>query len=141
MRHIIVALIITGSTYIHGDNFLRDETTKKVLDSRTSLEWSDDSSLSGLNWKSALDYCEELELDGFGWRLPNIVELRSIVDYTATSPIYPIFENMTENYYWSSSTNGATPSQAWEVYFKTGVITSTNKGYLSHNTICVRNHK
>ena len=69
-----------------------------VKDNATGLIWQKCSKgLSGLNcesgsvddliWESAITYCEGLSLGNrTDWRLPNINELKSIVDYSRYHP-------------------------------------------------------
>jgi hypothetical protein len=57
------------------------------------------------------------------WRLPNVVELRSIVDVGAAgcgsgSPcIDPIFGPTIASYYWSATSDATDSGSAWYVYF------------------------
>jgi len=89
----------------------RDNTKETVMDSLTKLMWQDDLDAERLtkNWKEAIEYCETLTLGGYSnWRLPNINELHSIVDRntnrsTADTPIDPLFQNIGEGNYWSST--------------------------------------
>jgi hypothetical protein len=84
-------------------------------------------------WSSAITYCEGLTLGGrTDWRLPNINELRSIVDYAKTSAptIDSIaFPNTWSFAYWSSSTYAQNTILAWSVYFVNGNVDSYNKTY------------
>ena len=59
------------------------------------------------------------------WRLPNVNELRSLINYAATTtPVNWLnsqaqgFSNVQANFYWSSTT--ADVNHAWYVYFGSG---------------------
>lgn len=82
--------------------------TDTVIDSMTQLEWQrtalDDEDRS---WAEALDYCETLTHATKGdWRLPNVKELVTIVDETATvAPVVDAasFGDSSASRYWSST--------------------------------------
>lgn len=74
------------------------------------------SSATYVNWQVALNQCHSLSLASRIWRLPNIIELRSILDLTKASgalidttsfPFTP-----TSGYYWSSTTSNSYGSGA-----------------------------
>lgn len=76
-------------------------------------------------WQAALDYCQDSTSAGFtDWYLPNISELRSIVDNGRVSPaIDPtIFPGTPGNYFWSSSSYAGSGSDAWTVSFSYGNV-------------------
>ena len=98
-----------------------------ILDNKTGLAWQDDygdnaGEIKKATWQDALVYCHELRLGGRSdWRLPNIKELRSIVDRSRFDPaIDSAFTNVSSNVYWSSTTNVSDSSYAWLVYFNVG---------------------
>jgi len=115
-------------------------TAGVVTDSVTHLEWQDDYSdndntIKAANWTEAIAYCEGLGLDGTGWRLPNKKELLSIVDYSVYGPsISSVFEKISYDHYWSSTTQANYTPAAWGVYFYTGQPQS----YFKTNSINVR---
>ena len=117
---IAISLIATMAM---ADRFSRDKEI--VMDSETGLQWQDDSEAKTIveNWQGAIDYCESSTLGGYtDWRLPNIRELKSIVDRRRYNPaIYSIFENVdTTRYYNSSTSDVSFSSGVWSVYFKDG---------------------
>lgn len=63
-----------------------------VKDSVNEREWQDDYSdnsgvIKNTTWENAINYCENLTLDSKeDWRLPNINELKSIVDLRQSFP-------------------------------------------------------
>ena len=80
-----------------------------------------------LDWTSALTWCNSLASGRCGlsdnsvagdWRLPNIVELRSLIDYSRHDPALPgghPFVNVQPDWYWSSTTNPVTTTGAYNV--------------------------
>jgi len=112
---------VRGTT-TYGKNAFVDNGDGTVTDIATGLMWSQDDNGEQIYWKEALAYAESATLAGFNdWRLPNIKELQSIADYSATE--IPVLDasvfNLTEvtnivdgtieqlNYpfYWSSTSN------------------------------------
>lgn len=104
-----------------------------VMDQGTGLMWENDANVSDRGkvrtWTEALDYCENLTLGGYtDWRLPNINELRSIVDYSRTFPaIHPIFsiyfeEDINNSVYWSSTSYSELPGHAYIIVFDVGNV-------------------
>jgi hypothetical protein len=94
------------------------------------------------NWGSAINYCEGLTLGGSSdWRLPNINELRSLVDYSkSTSPSINtnFFPSSISTRYWASSTYALNTSSAWVISFSSGSITGDSNTKTSNNYVrCV----
>jgi hypothetical protein len=93
-------------------------------DKDTGLMWQDtkDVTESPTTYDDAIRYCEELPLGDYDdWRLPNITELKSIVDYTKHNPaIKDGFKNIASDFYWASSPRVSDSSGAWDVYFGYG---------------------
>ena len=66
------------------------------------------------------------------WRLPNIFELRSIVDLGRGLPaINPVFVNTQSSYayYWSSTSYAPSTTNAWDVDFTAGASNVDSKQY------------
>jgi len=134
--------MIGASLFLYA-GFSRD-SSGVVADSATGLAWQDDYSDNGgtiksATWQDALVYCEELSLGGKNdWRLPNMRELKSIVDDTKYNPaINSIFINVSSNNYWSASTVVSDSSITWIVSFNNGDDgwnSKTNENYIR----CVR---
>ncbi len=125
------------SSFLH--NF-QDNGDQTVTDQGTGLMWENDSNVNTQTrtWEEALAYCENLTLGGYSdWRLPNIQELRSIVDYTRHDPaIDPLFSSQSD-WYWSSTSQPPFPSWAWVLYFASGSCQQDLKSG-SHYARCVR---
>ncbi|MBN1945942.1 MAG: DUF1566 domain-containing protein [Bradymonadales bacterium] len=131
------------------DTSIEDEPT--VSDDITGLMWQ--GCAAGLtgeactgsatisSWSEALAYCENLEwAGGDDWRLPNLAELRSIVDNHQSEPAIDatVFQNTPASHFWSSSSRAALPDHAWCVDFQAGaLITDTAKTTEAHIR-CVR---
>ena len=105
-----------------------------VTDSKTGLAWQDNNDTNGTErtWQEAIDYCETLDLDGHNdWRLPNINELKTIIDRTKTQPaIVNGFEYVGVNHeyiYWSSSTYGGYKDGAWIIGFDYSYLNGVGK--------------
>lgn len=97
-----------------------------VIDKRTNLMWQD-KKIKQMNNREARLYCKKLMLNGDDdWRLPNIDELKSIVDYNFRNPaIIQIFRDIPLGYYWSSSKGSG--SSFWIVDFIEGADTWHDK--------------
>jgi len=117
-----------------------DNGNGTMTDSATGLIWqkcsngqnatSCSGSASTLTWSNAITYCNGLTLAGRTWRLPNVNELRTIVDYTKSSepPIdTTAFPSTQSGGYWSSSTYAQNTSYAWYVVFVGGYVGSESR--------------
>ena len=136
-----ILLIMIGLSLLHAE-LTRDTTTGIVSDSATGLMWQDNMVGTTANWQGAIDRCEELILGPHSdWRLPNVNELKSIVDRSKVNPaIKDGFINTSSSYYWSSTTNEPYKDYAWNVYFGNGRVDSyykDDKGYSTY-VRCVR---
>ncbi len=138
------------SLIINGDNI--------VIDNNTSLVWQQntaDTNLDGqitnsrypagdsMTQLEATEYCENLNFGGYSdWRLPEIMELETIVNYGRVSApvIHSVFDSSSDNY-WS-----ATPDDVhkfiqyyWTINFNNG---GTSNAYGYNPLIrCVRGDK
>ena len=121
-----------------------------VSDTLTGLVWLKDADCTEtvggvtrggglLNWPSALAWSNNLANGRCGlsdnsapgdWRLPNIVELRSLLDYSRHDPALPgghPFANVRSIWYWSSTTNPVYTAGAYNVGMSRGTIHVTGK--------------
>ncbi len=92
------------------------------MDTTTKLTWPRDGLAAGsYNWEGAQTYCQILSLDGSGWRLPNVVELRSLLDRSAGKPYIDkaTFADTPEEWYWSATKPPWSPMAAWWIHFGT----------------------
>lgn len=100
-----------------------------VIDLATGLMWARDGDANGCamgakkNWGLALDFALDLTFAGYSdWRLPNIMELFSIIKHEDYNPaIWAEFTNTkyTDNY-WSSTTRKFSTSYARALSFSEG---------------------
>jgi len=102
-----------------------DHGNGTITDNLTGLMWTKDANLTGSHstWQQALDYVKTLNTGGHtDWRLPNVIELKSLVDYTQYGPALPLgnpFTNVqTDRYqmYCSSTTDERSTGQV-EIFF------------------------
>ena len=123
----------------NGNGTVTDIATGLIWQ-KCATAWPDCSTGYIKYWKDSIDYCESLTLGGRSdWRLPNINELRGIIDYNSYSPSTNRYAFPSElGFYWSSTTYAKDTTSAWGINFSDGQIVSKNKtssmGYLR----CVR---
>lgn len=127
-----------------------DNKNGTVTDNLTGLVWLKDANCteasggiarSGglLDWQSALTWSNKLASGKCGlsdnsvagdWRLPNVNEMRSLVDYSRHDPDLPSghpFVNVQSVWYWSSTTNPVYSAGAYNVGISRGSIHMGNK--------------
>jgi hypothetical protein len=115
----------------HGDG--------TVTDNLTGLIWLKNANCFGLRtWTQALSDANGLASGSCGltdgssagdWRLPNINELRSLID-PDTKPAIPSvhpFWGVQSYYYWSSTTYANDTDRAWDVHLDDGYVNICNK--------------
>jgi hypothetical protein len=119
--------------YFVGNGTITDNQTRLIWQKcsmgQNALDCS--GSATGIPWVEALAYCENLNLGSrTDWRLPNINELKSIVDNNKNSSPYinlTFFPNTDASRYWSSTTYIPNRSVTWAVVFNTGVVDFNGK--------------
>jgi len=127
-----------------------DNKDGTVSDNLTGLIWLRDANCTDtaggiargsglLNWPAALTWSNNLANGKCGlsdnsvagdWRLPNINELRSLVDYARHDPALPgghPFSNVQSIWYWSSTSNPVYTGGAFNVGLSRGSIHVTGK--------------
>ena len=101
-----------------------------VLDTATGLTWQCETEIP-MTWLDAQEYCAKLKLAGGGWRLPTIVELQSIVDYTLLAPAIDSVAFPDTAVcgcgYWSATIHAGDTGLVWLVYFYAGCVGDNDK--------------
>ena len=99
-----------------------------ITDPNTDLMWQQVEA-ERMTWQDALAYCEKLKLAGYdNWRLPDRLELQSLVDYHSYNPCLDktLFPGISaSDYYWSSTTDINHVDSAWVVDFTYGYVIGT----------------
>ncbi len=120
----VILLILIGLSSLSFAEFNREGDI--VTDSISLLQWQDDDIGSTMEWQEAIDYCENtLTLGGYNdWRLPNINELKSIVDQSKYNPavVNGFINTISSDYYWSSTSIKKHSDGAFIVDFNNGDI-------------------
>jgi hypothetical protein len=94
-----------------------------VFDRLTGLMWQRSASTTTYTQAAAVAACTGSRLGGYAdWRLPTVLELASIVDFTATSPSIDsvAFPGTSAGLYWTSTLLAVNPHNAWFVSFIAG---------------------
>jgi hypothetical protein len=117
-----------------------NNTNGTITDNLTGLVWLRNADcFNTQDWATALTDANALAngtcglIDGSiagAWRLPNAVELESLLDIALTGPALPSghpFINVQSNRYWSSSTDAATNASAWYADMNSGAVGSNDK--------------
>lgn len=112
-----------------------------ITDNLTGLIWLKNANCFGQrNWEQALADANALADPQCGlsdgsvpgdWYLPNRKELRSLLDAENFDPALPTghpFINVTNGFYWSSTTAAFSPRSAWNVDFGAGSSAGAGKG-------------
>ncbi len=138
MRKIL--LIMIGLSVGLMADFVRDANTGIVTDNTTGLQWQDDAIGASMAWQSAIDTCENLTLGGESdWRLPNINELKTIIDRSRVKPAIAIaFTQTSSSDYWSSTTIAYYNDSVWLVFFDFGFMGGSAKANDYYYVRCVR---
>ncbi|RLD09136.1 MAG: hypothetical protein DRI44_09230 [Chlamydiae bacterium] len=124
-----------GVDWSTNTRFTVDSTGSNVYDNLTCLMWTKNANLHQGYWTNAIDFCTNLVYGGYSdWRLPNIRELKSLVDLSKYSPALPdghpfSFVQSYSYYYWSSSTSSYNSEYAWLVNIGHGHVSISAKAY------------
>lgn len=112
-----------------------------ITDKLTGLMWAKSPSLSTYTWAKALikdsttgGAIPATKCGYSDWRLPNLVELKSLINYGQSTPATWLnnqgFSNVRGNGYWSSSTYAPNKANAWYVSFSGGNLLVATNGSL-----------
>jgi hypothetical protein len=122
-RNLTLQDALQGTGCPNDENRFTDNGDGTVTDNCTGLMWQNDTADQpgddAIQWCSALRYCNELQFAGHDdWRLPNARELQSLIDYGRGDPmIDPVFGAVLSAY-WTSTSDAASPGNAWTIAFR-----------------------
>lgn len=126
------------SKTINGDDI--------VLDLATGLIWPANGNAAGCNnggaivWEAGITYAGGLNFAGFtDWRMPNILELISLIDFTEETPVVytDYFSNISASAYWTSTADARFTYWKWNVEFNRGTLDRNDRVAL-YKLWCVR---
>lgn len=123
--------------------FTDNKNEGTVTDNLTGLVWLQDAEAFGRkSWQDALTACNTLASGQHGlkdeskagnWRLPNVHELRSLIDYSQHAPALPNghpFKGVQSSLYWSSTSVASEPRFARFVFIGVGPSVWDHKSVL-----------
>ena len=130
-----------------------------VTDNLTGLVWMKNANCwngPSSHWNEALEDGWMVVKEGFcgledgssagEWRLPNILELHSLVSYTEDTDIFGLpkhhpFQNVVvDGFYWSSTANPFEGNHVYSIRFGGGLISGSNHRIRSHHRNNVDNN-
>ena len=129
---IVVSLFASVESEVEKSRFSHKNGV--LTDSFAGMQWQDnkDSRSIRKKWKDAISYCENLTLDDKSdWRLVNKIELEYVLKNKQN------FKNISDNFYWSSTTFSDNTSEAWDGALKGAYISKSAKSYIEQ-VRCVR---
>jgi uncharacterized protein DUF1566/F5/8 type C domain-containing protein len=98
----------------------RDNGDGTVTDQTTLLTWQKQTQFQ-LNWYDAESYCHDLILGNHDdWRLPDVDELKDIVDFHFSNPSINPFIEAFSGEYWADDSVKEFPDLGWHVNFANG---------------------
>lgn len=99
---------VRGGSYVDNGQ-LTDNGDGTITDNGSGLMWQKTSLTNEIDWEDAIEYSKVLSLGAYAdWRLPNLKELRSIVDYDFQGILIDTeyFPEAMYSTYWSSTGMG-----------------------------------
>jgi len=143
-----VEYMVTGQnvSYYAGDRGVgksRTETSLEggdvILNEDTNLMWIYYPATGNVNWATALQHCHDITTGGYtDWRLPNIIELISMIDYSKTNFRTESWYAFND-YYWTSTTVPSSTTYAYRFRMSDGMLSSSPKTISSDFGVrCVR---
>lgn len=135
----IIFLIMIGISIIDAHTI---KIKKSAASSVLKLEWTKNIVGKDTNWSDAIKRCENLVLLGHSdWRLPNVYELRGVVDSIKDSYLKENgVEDTRTHTYWSCDTFEGYEGKAGSMYSGDGYSNAYDKR-LDFSVRCVRNLK
>jgi hypothetical protein len=115
-----------------------------VTDNLSGLMWTRNANKANgkADWEQAILGAGNCTDGGHtNWRLPNRIELESLIDLGKFNPALPAdhpFIGVQPSYYWTSTTPSNNEDHAWVIHFYIGFVTHDDKGG-SHYVWYVRN--
>ncbi len=121
--------------YVDGEFMTVVEQKRRFYaDPHTGLIWARNGNIAGkkMNWSDAMNWIENLNYGGYNdWRLPTKVELESFSKRGGEKPSQWFnangFNSVQSDYYWSSSNDSNSPSNAWYVVMVGGGVGNASK--------------
>lgn len=111
--------------------FVAGPTADCITDTLTGLVWVRAPVFTSYTWSEALTYANNLNLCGYtDWRLPNIIEIKSVVNSAAANKATFLNTqgfNVYANPYWSSTNQVGYPANAWYLNLGDGNATTSTK--------------
>ena len=109
-------------TLLEGGTVVRHDTTglewRRCPEGMTWSGGSCTGTASTMTWQAALQHADGVS----GWRLPNVKELRSIVERCRINPAInqQVFPDTPSSNFWSASPSAGASGYAWRVSFSAG---------------------
>ena len=134
-----------GSGYPNEASY--EDVGDVIHDNITCLDWQKSPPGDSYTNASAISYCESLSLGGYDdWRLPTRVEMTSIVDWTRSSSIDPVFDaaggfHKTGSNWILTITQtgaGAGTDYAWAFNMSDGIVSNAYSAGTAATLRCVR---
>lgn len=120
-------LLVPAATWEQGCRAVRDEVTGLVWEVKSPLPVDVNYAGRSYDFESVAEwYLPHLNRIGFGgshdWRLPNLQELRTIVDYSGAVPAVDqdSFPHCRPGFYWSGNSYASDRDLQWGIYFAIG---------------------
>jgi hypothetical protein len=140
----------------------RNELDGTILDQNTGLLWVQNADMIGtsypnfdqdgvsfdgnVSWAHALAFVDKMNDGTYGnfgykdWRLPNVMEMITLVDYGRYKPAAnPVFTSVGDEY-WTSTPYTAETSYSYTVVMKDGLINSRAQTSYYAKVLAVRNN-
>jgi hypothetical protein len=111
-----------------NEDYSVDAAAGTVTDNVTGLTWQRVVDAGWYDWDEAKSYCSGLVLgdSSWRWRLPTLIELASLPDFTVNEPAInaAIFPSTPADRYWTSTPDASQVGWSWAVNFRNGETVS-----------------